>query len=134
MRAAGAIGVEFAHLLRAYGVGVTLVEFLGRIAPLEDEEVSTELAKRYRRLGIDVLPNKRVLVPCFGEDRVTEYDAAGRVLWEAAVPGPASAERLPDGHTLVGCTAPSQVVELDRTGRVVWQHESERAILQATRR
>ncbi|MFE2971758.1 dihydrolipoyl dehydrogenase [Streptomyces sp. NPDC059340] len=57
---AGAIGVEFAYLLRSYGVEVTLVEFLGRIAPLEDEEVSAELTKRFKRQGIRVLTAARV--------------------------------------------------------------------------
>jgi dihydrolipoamide dehydrogenase len=57
---AGAIGVEFAYILRSYGVAVTMVEFLDRIVPGEDEEVSAELARRYRRLGIDVLTSTRV--------------------------------------------------------------------------
>ena len=57
---AGAIGVEFAYVLHNYGVKVTIVEFLDRMVPLEDEEVSTELAKRYRKLGIDVLTSTRV--------------------------------------------------------------------------
>src|SRR5215212_9124447 len=45
---AGAIGVEFAFVLRNYGVQVTIVEFLDRVLPLEDEAVSKELAKAYR--------------------------------------------------------------------------------------
>ncbi|MER6048002.1 dihydrolipoyl dehydrogenase [Streptomyces sp. NPDC001793] len=57
---AGAIGVEFAYVLHNYGVEVTLVEFLDRVVPLEDEEVSAELARRYRKLGINVLPSTRV--------------------------------------------------------------------------
>ncbi|MFJ5531133.1 dihydrolipoyl dehydrogenase [Streptomyces sp. NPDC093261] len=57
---AGAIGVEFAYLLRAYGVDVTLVEFFDRIAPLEDEEVSAELARQFRRQGITVMTSTRV--------------------------------------------------------------------------
>ncbi|MBB5626501.1 dihydrolipoyl dehydrogenase [Sphaerisporangium krabiense] len=57
---AGAIGVEFAYVLRAYGVKVTIVEFLDRLVPLEDEEVSAELAKRYKRLGVEVLTSTRV--------------------------------------------------------------------------
>jgi dihydrolipoamide dehydrogenase len=57
---AGAIGVEFAYVLRAYGVDVTIVEFLDRIVPLEDEEVSAELARRYRRLGIKLHTSTRV--------------------------------------------------------------------------
>jgi dihydrolipoamide dehydrogenase len=57
---AGAIGVEFAYVMHNYGVKVTIVEFLDRMVPLEDEEVSAELAKRYKRLGIDVLTSTRV--------------------------------------------------------------------------
>ncbi|MEU9036977.1 dihydrolipoyl dehydrogenase [Streptomyces sp. NPDC048352] len=57
---AGAIGLEFAYILRSYGVQVTIVEFQNRIAPLEDEEVSAELARRYKRLGIELLTSTRV--------------------------------------------------------------------------
>ena len=57
---AGAIGVEFAYVLHNFGVKVTIVEFLDRMVPLEDVEVSTELARRYRRLGIEVLTSTRV--------------------------------------------------------------------------
>ncbi|MCY0919749.1 dihydrolipoyl dehydrogenase [Streptomyces sp. H27-G5] len=57
---AGAIGIEFAYVLHNYGVKVTIVEFLDRIAPLEDADVSAELAKQYRKLGIDVLTSTRV--------------------------------------------------------------------------
>jgi dihydrolipoamide dehydrogenase len=57
---AGAIGVEFAYVLANYGVKVTIVEFLDRLVPLEDEEVSKELAKHYRKLGVDVLTSTRV--------------------------------------------------------------------------
>ncbi|MCO6007741.1 dihydrolipoyl dehydrogenase [Actinoallomurus purpureus] len=57
---AGAIGVEFAYVLSNYGVKVTIVEFLDRLVPLEDEEVSKELGRRYRKLGIDVLTSTRV--------------------------------------------------------------------------
>ncbi|WP_327255769.1 dihydrolipoyl dehydrogenase [Streptomyces sp. NBC_01244] len=57
---AGAIGIEFAYVLHNYGVKVTIVEFQDRMAPLEDEEVSAELAKRYKRLGIEVLTSTRV--------------------------------------------------------------------------
>jgi dihydrolipoamide dehydrogenase len=52
---AGAIGVEFAYVLANYGVDVTIVEFLSRMVPLEDEEVSAELAKRYKKMGVKVL-------------------------------------------------------------------------------
>jgi dihydrolipoamide dehydrogenase len=57
---AGAIGVEFAYVMRNYGVKVTIVEFLDRMVPLEDEEVSKELARAYRKLGVEVLTSTRV--------------------------------------------------------------------------
>ncbi|CAM2847562.1 dihydrolipoyl dehydrogenase [Saccharomonospora xinjiangensis] len=57
---AGAIGVEFGYVLHNYGVKVTIVEFMDRMVPAEDEEVSAELARRYRRLGIEVLTSTRV--------------------------------------------------------------------------
>jgi dihydrolipoamide dehydrogenase len=56
----GAIGVEFAYLLSAYGTQVTIVEMLDRILPLEDEEVSAELRRRFLRQGIHVVTGARV--------------------------------------------------------------------------
>jgi dihydrolipoamide dehydrogenase len=51
---AGAIGVEWASLYRDVGAHVTLVEFLDRIVPLEDPDVSKELARTFRKRGIDM--------------------------------------------------------------------------------
>jgi dihydrolipoamide dehydrogenase len=57
---AGAIGIEFAYVHRNYGVDVTVVEFLDRALPLEDEEVSAELEKQYKRLGVKIMTKTRV--------------------------------------------------------------------------
>jgi dihydrolipoamide dehydrogenase len=57
---AGAIGVEFAYVMHNYGVDVTIVEFLDRVMPLEDEEVSAELNKQYTRAGIKIMTKTRV--------------------------------------------------------------------------
>jgi dihydrolipoamide dehydrogenase len=57
---AGPIGVEFSYVWRSYGVDVTLVEMLERILPLEDQEVSQELAKAYKKLKIKTLTGMRV--------------------------------------------------------------------------
>jgi len=56
----GAIGMEFATIWNAYGVEVTLVEMLPRIVPLEDEEVSSEMAKAYTKRGIKVMAGNKV--------------------------------------------------------------------------
>ncbi len=55
-----AIGVEFAYILHNYGVDVTLVEYMDRLVPAEDEEVSAELLKHYKRAGIKVMVGTRV--------------------------------------------------------------------------
>ena len=57
---AGAIGLEFATVWNAYGVDVTVVEMLARIAPLEDEEVSQELSKVMSKRGIKLLTGTKV--------------------------------------------------------------------------
>jgi dihydrolipoamide dehydrogenase len=57
---AGAIGVEFAYVMSNYGVDVTIVEFLDRVVPLEDEEVSAELHKQFTRNGIKLRIKTRV--------------------------------------------------------------------------
>jgi dihydrolipoyl dehydrogenase len=51
---AGAIGVEWASMYRDFGAEVTLVEFLDRVVPLEDPEVSKELARVFRKRGIGI--------------------------------------------------------------------------------
>ena len=56
----GAIGVEFATVWSSYGVDVTLVEMLPRIVPLEDEEISKELDKEFKKRGIKVLAGHKV--------------------------------------------------------------------------
>jgi dihydrolipoamide dehydrogenase len=57
---AGAIGVEFATIWNSYSVPVSIVEMLPRLVPLEDEEVSAELAKAFARRKINILVGQRV--------------------------------------------------------------------------
>jgi dihydrolipoamide dehydrogenase len=68
---AGAIGVEFGYVMANYGVKVTIVEFLDRMVPLEDPEVSKELAKQFKKLGIDVLTSTKVESIDDSGDKVT---------------------------------------------------------------
>src|SRR3954467_7810728 len=56
----GAIGVEFAYVMANFGVDVTIVEFLDRMVPTEDAEVSKELLKHYKKLGVKVLLSTKV--------------------------------------------------------------------------
>jgi dihydrolipoamide dehydrogenase len=57
---AGAIGAEFATVWSSYGVSVTMVEMLPNVLPLEDEEVSQELAKAFKKRGIEILTGHKV--------------------------------------------------------------------------
>jgi len=56
----GAIGVEFAYFYRTMGAEVTIVEFLPRIVPIEDEEISRQMEKSYKKIGINILTNAEV--------------------------------------------------------------------------
>ncbi len=64
----GAVGVEFASMYARFGSKVTIVEVLPRIVPVEDEEISRELAASFKRQGISVYPETRV-------ERLTKGDA-----------------------------------------------------------
>ncbi len=75
----GAIGVEFAYVMANFGVDVTIVEFLDRMVPTEDADISKELAKHYKKLGVKVLTSTAVKsVEDTGSGvRVTVAPAAG---------------------------------------------------------
>ncbi|BBY17932.1 dihydrolipoyl dehydrogenase [Mycolicibacterium litorale] len=57
---AGAIGMEFGYVLKNYGVDVTIVEFLPRALPNEDAEVSKEIEKQFKKLGVKILTGTKV--------------------------------------------------------------------------
>jgi dihydrolipoamide dehydrogenase len=54
------VGVEFASIFRSFGAEVTILEFLPRIAPLEDEEISKELTRVFKKRGIDINTGAKV--------------------------------------------------------------------------
>lgn len=56
----GAIGMEFAYFYNALGTKVTIVEFMPRILPIEDEEVSKTMEKLYKKNGVDILVDSAV--------------------------------------------------------------------------
>lgn len=68
---AGAIGMEFAYVLTNYGVKVTIIEFLDRALPNEDADVSKEIAKQYKNLGVDILVSTKVESVIDSGDKVT---------------------------------------------------------------
>ena len=56
----GAIGIEFAYFYNAMGTEVTIVEYLDRIVPVEDEEVSKQLERSFKKNGIEILTSAEV--------------------------------------------------------------------------
>jgi dihydrolipoamide dehydrogenase len=66
----GAVGVEFASIFRRFGSEVTVVELLPRLVPVEDEAVSTELERSFKKQGIKVMTGTKVTSAKAGADGV----------------------------------------------------------------
>jgi dihydrolipoamide dehydrogenase len=73
---AGAVGLEFASFYRSFGAEVTLLEALPRLAPLEDEQVSKEIARAYRKRGITTVAGASV-------QQIDDTSEAVRVAYDA---------------------------------------------------
>ncbi len=72
---AGAIGMEFAYVLSNFGVDITVVEFMDRVLPNEDKDVSKEIAKQYKKLGVNLKTgHKTTAVRDLGGDKGVEVD------------------------------------------------------------
>lgn len=84
---------------------------------------------------IHMLPSGRVLIPHNQENKVVEYDARGKAVWEVAIDQPVAAVRLPNGNTLVTTMSPQRgAVEFDRAGHEVWSYRSTTRVTRAIRR
>ncbi len=57
----GAIGSEFAYFYNSMGTKVTIVEFMPKIVPVEDDDISKELEKQYKKQGIEIMTSSEVL-------------------------------------------------------------------------
>jgi dihydrolipoamide dehydrogenase len=76
----GAVGVEFASIFKSFGSEVTILEALPRIVPVEDEDVSKELTRAFKKRGIDVNVSCKVekIEKIKGGAKVSFTDAAGK--------------------------------------------------------
>jgi dihydrolipoamide dehydrogenase len=75
---AGAVGLEFASLYRSFGADVTMLEALPRIAPLEDEEISKEVGRAFRKRGIQAFAGARVQgIDDLGDSVKVVYEVGG---------------------------------------------------------
>ncbi len=71
---AGAVGVEFSSIFRSFGTEVTILEYLPRAVPVEDEEISKELTRLFKKRGIDVNTGCKV-------EKIEKTDAGIKVAW-----------------------------------------------------
>jgi dihydrolipoamide dehydrogenase len=83
----GAIGSEFAYFYNTLGTKVTIVEFMPRIVPVEDEDISKELEKQFKKQGITIMTNSEVLkVDTSGEGvKATVKTPTGEIILEADI-------------------------------------------------
>jgi len=83
----GAIGCEFAYFYNAMNTKVTIVEYMPRIVPVEDEDISKELEKQFKKQGITIMTSSEVLkVDTSGEGvKATVKTATGEVILEADI-------------------------------------------------
>jgi HEAT repeat protein len=73
--------------------------------------------------AFDALPNGHVLLTQQWANKVLEFNAEGKQIWETTVQQPTSALRLPNGNTLVTSQWPAKVLEIDHTGKTVWDYD-----------
>ena len=83
----GAIGVEFAYFYNSIGTKVTIVEYLDNIVPVEDEDISKQLARSFKKLGINIMTGSTVeSVDTSGEKcKVNVKTAKGNEVLEADI-------------------------------------------------
>jgi dihydrolipoamide dehydrogenase len=83
----GAIGSEFAYFYNSLGTKVTMVEFMPRLVPVEDEDISKELEKQFKKQGMTIMTSSEVLsVDTSGEGvKAKVKTAAGEVILEADI-------------------------------------------------
>ena len=74
---AGAVGCEFADVFAAFGTKVTLLELLPRILPVEDEDASAEVARSFRKRGIEIVTGAKLQGAKIGKDSVKLAVEAG---------------------------------------------------------
>jgi hypothetical protein len=123
----GDIACVISHWGRPRGV-----EFV-RLDPAGREQYRFPVAVQTSGGRLDVQPDGRVLIPLMREDRVVEYDAAGRSVREFAVKQPIAAVRLANGNTLVTSMTGLRAVELDPAGKEVWQYRATTKVNRAWR-
>ena len=72
------MGVEFASVMNSFGAEVTILEAMPRVVPVEDEEVSKELARQYKKRGIEINTNCKV-------EKIEKHEGGATVSWDGCL-------------------------------------------------
>ena len=106
----GAVGVEFASIYKSFGVEVTVIEMLPRLVPVEDEEVSKELLRSFKKRGIN----------CFVNTKVDKVEKTKSGMAVSFTPQGESQQRLEAEKVLVaiGRGPNTEKVGLDKTPKI----------------
>lgn len=84
--------------------------------------------------GLDVSPKGQIIVMRRGENKVVEFDRAGKTVREVDAPGATTATALGNGHLLIANLGEQRVYELNRDGKVVWEYKNAGQVFRARRR
>jgi len=106
---AGAIGMEFGYIMANYGVDVTVVEFLPRVLPNEDPEVSREIEKQFKKLGVKIHTGTKV-------ESITDNGAGGSVVVKVSKDGESSELKADKVLQAIGFAPNVDGYGLDRAG------------------
>jgi HEAT repeat protein len=99
------------------------------------KEVKNFRVQGVSNFGNELLPNGNLLIPLAWQNKITEYDPDGKVVWEANAQQPMAVCRLPNGNTLVASQQwPSKMFELDRTGKQVAETALQTYVMRIRRR
>jgi dihydrolipoamide dehydrogenase len=104
---AGAVGVEFSSIFRSFGTEVTIVEFLPRVVPVEDEDISKELTRLFKKRGMDVNTGSKV-------EKIEKTETGVKVTWTGAN-GKTQEKEAEKVLVAVGRSPRTQNVGVDKT-------------------
>jgi hypothetical protein len=106
--------------------GAMILTNAGNVVTLDaagKETRSFNVGAVYFYSQFELLPNGHVLLPLYSQNKVVEFDAEGRKVWEVTAPRPTSAQRLVNGNTLISSRLNATIVEVNRAGESVWTHQ-----------
>lgn len=131
MRAQRARNGDLGYIVNSLTTGTTAFV---RLDPSGKELTRFPVDVRTSGGRVEMLPNGHVLIPLMDENRVVEFDANGRPVWQATFLQPVAAVRAPNGQTVVTSMQSTKAAALDEKGKEVWEFNAGARVTRAWRR